>query len=268
MTTKPISTETQRLLMGVQNPPIGKKRWFFATATSLFGTGGATYVSVKSFISGAIVNGSILGVVTVVCAGSCIYCAYRFINALRTRAIEPVTPVFDEGAAKANVVMLRSIDNRLNAMLNETVETNLIERLDDNGLHDSINQHLAELEQILPDMRQELSELKDSIQAVILNRSAGSTYSSGCNSPSLGGSFESKLLGKLTDLSVKVGRDQLSRSASRNPSAYSSPTVLNSNSRITSPTYDNRSSPIRQRKLSFPINDGHDSDDSSKEAKK
>ncbi len=268
MTTKPISTETQRLLTGVHNPPTGKKRWLFASATSLFGTGGATYVSVKSFISGAIVNGSILGVVTVICAGSCIYCAYRFINALRTRTIEPVTPVFDEGAAKANILMLQSIDERLSAMLYETVEINLVEKLDGVRLHDSINQHLAELEQMLPTMRKDLTELHELIQAAVDNRSIGSTNSSAYNSPSADGSMEGKLLSRLTELQNKVGKDQSSKNPSRNTSTFNSPTVLSSSSRTNPRTAGSDSTPIRGTKLNFAINEGHESDDSTKEEKR
>jgi hypothetical protein len=263
MTTRQINTEARPLL---QNPyhSTGKKRWLAASVTSFLGTGGATYVSVKSFISGAIVNGTILGFVTVVCAGSCIYCAYRFINALRTRTIEPVTPVFDEGAAKANILMLQSIDSRLHVLLNETVEIDLNERLDVTGLHNSINQHLADLEQMLPEMRHELAEFKVLIQAATENRSIGSTNSSAYNSPSVDGSFEGKLLSRLTDLQNKVGKDQSSRNASRLQSAFSSPTVLSSSSRIISPTTERDISPIKKLRLDFTIND---SDDSSKETK-
>ena len=61
-------------------------------------------------MSGAIANGGILGAGSLNSRGVCIYCMYRFVNALRTRNIEHIDlDDVDLESARANVLVLQTI---------------------------------------------------------------------------------------------------------------------------------------------------------------
>src|SRR5579862_7728617 len=107
--TNPLSLENQPLLP-TSYQPNGKYRWLIGSVVSLGGTIGVGTISVQSFIAGAVLNGGILGAGSLICAGACAYCLYRFVDALRTRSIEPIAPIFDESAAKVNFLILRAIN--------------------------------------------------------------------------------------------------------------------------------------------------------------
>lgn len=222
-----LPTENQLLFPRVQPPirnqPNGKYRWLTASFATLGGTLGVGYYAIKNFISGANTAGGVLGVGSLVCAGACAYCVYRFVDALRARSIEIITPNFDEEAAKTNTTVLRVIHSRLNTLLNQSTNIDLEERIDDARLPDLINQQISELELMMPDMRRELAEMQETILAAINNRALESRSGSAFNSPSHESSYEYGILDKLNALSKQVGTDQKSRSASRLQSTYTSP---------------------------------------------
>ncbi len=154
------------------------------------------------------------------CAGACVYCIYRVVIAIKYRNIQPIEPIHETAAAKANVAMLRMVNTRLNTLLNDAVVVDLEAGVDDARLHETIGQQLTELEQMLPGLRTELDE----IQAALQSRSVSSPSGAGnLDSPASTDSFERNLLGKLDALSKKVGKDQSSRNASRLSSTQSSP---------------------------------------------
>jgi hypothetical protein len=196
-------------------------RWFFAA----LGNGGVAgiqgYYAVASFIAKNAVAGSIFGAGAVVCAGACGYCIYRVVIDLKHRNIQPIAPAADMTAAKADVQMLRLVHTRLNTLLSESTP-DLEAGVTDVQLHGAISGQLQELEQILPQMRTELDELKQTIQEALANRSIESPSTAGVDSPSSEG-FEQGLLGKLDAFSKKVSKDRSSRNASRHSSAPTSP---------------------------------------------
>lgn len=333
-----VYTEDQRLLPNLPQPT-GKIGWIIGSAVSFGGTIGVGYVSIKSFIAGAVVNGGILGAGSLICAGACAYCCYRVVDALRTRSIESVEPTFDESTTKAHFLILRTIYNQLTALLQKDVSSDLEEvvtdvglpgsinlqltelsdelrelrnikpvlnvatvdenvvmlrmvytrlnkllysttsidldqsiddtpldefgnqqpiidleqSIDDTALCECINQQLAELELLLPDMREDLAKFKEIVETELANRSIASASISGFNSPSNDSSADRGLFSKLEALAKKVEKDQ-SRSASRYQSAYSSPAVYNKNSNLnTSLKVENNSSSVKKN-LTFAIN--------------
>jgi hypothetical protein len=267
--TKRLSLEDQYLLTNRVQPPIlntnqstGKYHWIIASIASFGATGGVGYLSIKNFVSGSGIDGGILGGGALICAGACAYCVYRFVDALRTRSIEIITPNFDEEAAKTNTTVLRLIHSRLNTLLNESTIIDLEMRTDDAGLPDLIYQQINELELMLPDLRQQLADLQETIQTAINNKSMESRSGSAFNSPSHESSYEYGILGKLNALSKQVGTDQKSRSASRLQSTYTSPMGGGTVSKIV---IDSNESP-KGRRINFGIINESD-DDSNKELK-
>lgn len=227
-------------------------RWLFAA----LGSGGVAipqgYFSVTSFITKSTAAGGIFGAGTIVCAGSCVYCIFRVVNAIKYRNIQPLAPAPDMTAAKADVQMLRVVHTRLNTLLTESEPIDLEAGVNDVQLHEAINGQLQELEQILPLMRTELDELRQTIHEVLANQSVESPDGIGLDSPSKEVSFERGILDKLNALAKKVGRDQSSRNNSRLSSAANSPARV---SFAASPEF----SPVPKvspatRRLTFDIN--------------
>ena len=182
---------------------------------------------------------------------------YRVVIAIKYRFVQPIAPAQDIAASKANLQMLHMINTRLNGLLNDTQEIDLEAGVDDVQLHESIGRQLQELEQMLPQMRTELGELRETVQAALLSRSMSSP-GAGLDSPSVDASFERGLLGKLDALSKKVGKDRLSRNASILSSAIGSPTGTSTYSFGASPG----ASPVTRtrppgRRITFEsVNDG------------
>ncbi len=254
-------TEQQHLLGGVPhrisnpNQPTGKYRWIIASVVSLGGIGGVSYVSVKSFIAGATANGVILGAGTLICAGACAYCMYRFVDSFRNRNIEQVDPVIDLESARTNTLMLRNIHVRLNALIIQPI---YVDGAVDNEI---INQQLTKLETEYALMQEELEEFQQIVQTELANRSRNSPSMGGLDSPSVEGTFESRLSSRLNALA------KLSRNSSRLQSAYNSPITGGTGSSLSlvSPIKN-----LKAPKLDFfkTINTGSDSDSDDKDGRK
>jgi len=123
--------------------PTGKWRWLVTSVVSFVGSSGVGYISVKSFIAKAVVEGGILGAGSLVCAGACVYCAIRFYNALTTRTVESITSVNDE---MDTTMILRPFHDRLSRLINPSAVNGLELRVEDRGLPEAINRQLTELE--------------------------------------------------------------------------------------------------------------------------
>jgi hypothetical protein len=178
---------------------------------------------VTNFVAKSTVAGGVFGAGSLICAGACVYCIYRVVIAIRGRNVQQIEPIQETAAAKANVEMLRMIHTRLNTLLSESAPIDLEIGVNDVQLHEAIGGQLQELEQILPQMRTELAEVKASLESIIASRSVSSPSGAGLDSPASEGSVERGLLGKLDNLARRVARDQSSRNASRGSSVTSSP---------------------------------------------
>jgi hypothetical protein len=270
MTTRQVqfSAENQPLIPNSYQPS-GKKRWLFTAVVSAAGTGGVGYVAVKSFISGTFVNGGILTAGSLICAGACAYCCYRFVMALTTRDIEPVVLTTNVEANKANDLMLLTIHNRLNRLLDQTAMVDLEENIDQVKLYDSISQQLTQLEQMLPELQRDFIELQELIPG-FSNKSFGSPSTGSLfDSPSADVSLDGGLFTKIDGLSKRMAQ-RLSRNGSRsqsaNNSAYNSPMVIRTTSTV--PLSSSTEKPnVPQLKFNKIINDTSDNE-SDKEGEK
>jgi hypothetical protein len=210
-------------------------RWIVATLG--FGGGAVTegYFAVISFIAKNSAAGGVFGAGALLCGGACTYCLYRMVTTLHDRAIQPIEEI---ASGKADSAMLRLVNTKLLLILNETEEIDLGGDVDDSKLHQSITQQLQELEQMLPDLRAQISDLQGTIQTALTKKSV-STPASAYGSPGDlqgGHTFEQGLLTKLEALSQKLSKDQASRNTSRFASRTTSPTTQNSSSSaMTSP---------------------------------
>ena len=272
MTHSPRSTDQSTPLLRVtqephlnyarpQSPPRsgGIFRWF----AGLLATGGVSgtqgYYSVTNLVAKSMLTGGLFGAGSIACGAACLYCGYRVYLAIKYRNVQPIVPVENIAASKANVAMLRMVNTRLNGLLNDTQIIDLEEGVADINLHESIGRQLHELEQMLPLLRGEIAELQATIQGALAGRSVSSPGAGGLDSPSVDSSFERGLLGKLDALSKKVGKDQSSRNASRLSSTTSSPAGTSSYSfAAVSPAASPvvRTSPAARRITFGSVNDG------------
>lgn len=197
-------------------------RWIFG----ILGTGGVAgtqgYFAVTSFVAKSTISGGVFGAGALVCAGACVYCVYRVVNAIKSRNIQPIAPTADITAARTNLQMLRMVHTRLNTLLSVSPATDLEAGVSDVQLHEAINGQLGELEQMLPQLRTELGALKASIEATIASRGANSPGSFA--SPGVDSSYEQGLLNNLDKILKTAAKDRLSRNSSRLSSATTSPT--------------------------------------------
>jgi len=203
--------------------------WLFATLG--FGSVGGVdgYYAVLSFIAKSTTMGTVFGFGALLCTGGCLYCGYRFIDALRDRNIQLIQSIEEPAAAKTNIKMLSFINSKLTVILNKSEEIDLENEPSESQLEESITQRLLELEHLLPSLRTEIASLQEMIQNSLKSKSM-STPGSALDSPGGYSGIEDspgqKILDKLNALSEKLTKTPTRKHSSRTASRVSSPTSL------------------------------------------
>jgi hypothetical protein len=218
------SKENTPLLTATPGQPVPRSGGLFRWVAGglAFGGGAAAegYFAAISFIAKSTAAGTAFGAGALLCAGGCAYCLYRVATTIRGRDIQQIQTT--------NAAMLSFINTKLNTILNKTEEDGPVNVIEPQQLHESIIEHLLELEHILPSFRTQIADLQGMLQTSM------STPASAFGSP--GGSLDgasgtdaslAQLQEKLNALSQLLTKDQKSRKASRLASAVNSPAGTN-----------------------------------------
>lgn len=206
--------------------------WIFGSIFSLGGASFASYKAAESIVSSKkSAAGFAFGAGVLICLGFCGFCISKVMNSLTTRRIEPTSPSQTEETTKTHLQMLKEFERRLKTILppEENSDLDTDETL---SPYDSINKELLRLETTVPEMSQQIFDLKETVRVALEKKTTAassrqldfSTEDSAVDiSTDDETSFEQDLFSRLDALSAKIDKDKSSRSGSRTSSAASSP---------------------------------------------